>query len=100
MCWQSVETEGVYTDISKGKRWIIVHAGNEKGFVPNALSFSGMNKQEDYHSELNKINFTKWVTEKLIPNIAEPSIIVMDNAPYHSVIKNKASSSANKVDER
>lgn len=99
-CWQSIETEGLTTDISKGKRWIIVHAGNEKGFVPNALLlFSGVNKQEDYHSEMNCHNFTKWVTEKLMPNITEPSIIVMDNAPYHSVIKNKAPTSANKVHE-
>lgn len=37
--------------------------------------------------------------EKLIHNLTEPSIIVMDNAPYHSVVKNKAPTSANKVDE-
>ncbi|KAL0868225.1 hypothetical protein ABMA27_007760 [Loxostege sticticalis] len=96
-CWQSIETAGILTDISKGKRWILIHAGSEKGFVPNALVvFSGVNKQEDYHSEMNQKNFTKWVTEKLIPNITEPSIIVMDNAPYHSVIKNKAPTSANR----
>ncbi|CAG4940862.1 unnamed protein product [Colias eurytheme] len=99
-CWQSINTEGVTTEISKGKRWILVHAGSEKGFVPNALLiFSGLNKQEDYHSEMNRANFRKWVTEKLIPNIREPSIIVMDNAPYHSVVKNKCPTSANKVDE-
>lgn len=78
-CWQSLETQGFTTDISKGKRWIIVHAGTAKGFVPNALLiFSGVNKQ-DYHSEMNQHNFTKWVKEKLIPNVTEPSIIVMDN---------------------
>ncbi|CAG9134081.1 unnamed protein product [Plutella xylostella] len=99
-CWQSIDTHGVITDISKGKRWIIVHAGNEKGFVPNALLiFSGTNKQEDYHSEMNRHNFTKWITEKLIPNLKEPTIIVMDNAPYHSVVKNKAPTSASKVAE-
>ncbi|KAL0879226.1 hypothetical protein ABMA27_003009 [Loxostege sticticalis] len=99
-CWQSIETAGILTDISKGKRWILIHAGSEKGFVPNALVvFSGVNKQEDYHSEMNQKNFTKWVTEKLIPNITEPSIIVMDNAPYHSVIKNKTPTSANRVSE-
>ncbi|CAG4954644.1 unnamed protein product [Colias eurytheme] len=48
---------------------------------------------------MNRANFRKWVTEKLIPNIREPSIIVMDNAPYHSVVKNKCPTSANKVDE-
>lgn len=89
-CWQAINTPGVRLDVSKGKRWIIVHAGSEKGFVPNALLiFTGKNKQEDYHSEMNAQNFTKWVTEKLLPNITEPSIIVMDNAPYHSIITNK-----------
>lgn len=97
-CWQSIEVSGVRHNISKGKRYIIVHAGSEKGFVPNALLiFSGTNKNEDYHSEMNRANFTKWVTEKLIPNLTEPSIIVMDNAPYHSVVINKAPTSATKV---
>nr|XP_049694765.1 uncharacterized protein LOC126054218 isoform X1 [Helicoverpa armigera] len=99
-CWQSVDVSGVKHNISKGKRYIIVHAGSEKGFVPNALLiFSGTNKNDDYHSEMNKYNFTKWVTEKLIPNLREPSIIVMDNAPYHSVVLNKAPTSGSKVAE-
>lgn len=99
-CWQSVDIKGVKQNIAKGKRYIIVHAGSEKGFVPNALLiFSGTNKNEDYHSEMNKTNFTKWVTEKLIPNVTEPSIIVMDNAPYHSVVVNKTPTSATKVAE-
>lgn len=99
-CWQSVNISGVKQNIAKGKRYIIVHAGSEKGFVPNALLiFTGTNKNEDYHSEMNKTNFTKWVTEKLIPNLTESSIIVMDNAPYHSVILNKAPTSATRVAE-
>lgn len=97
-CWQSIDVTGVKLNITKGKRYIIIHAGSEKGFVPNTLLiFSGTNKNEDYHSEMNKINFTKWVTEKLIPNLHEASIIVMDNAPYHSVVLNKAPTSATKV---
>lgn len=99
-CWQSIDSIGVTEDISKGKRWILIHAGTENGFVPNALlMFSGTNKQEDYHSEMNQQNFTKWVNEKLIPNLKEPAIIVMDNAPYHSVVKNKAPTSASRVAE-
>ncbi|KAJ2951347.1 hypothetical protein O0L34_g13476 [Tuta absoluta] len=97
-CWQSIDTEGVIHDISKGKRWILINAGSENGFVPNSLLiFSGQNKQEDYHSEMNKTNFTKWVIEKLIPNLTYPSLIVMDNAPYHSVVKNKAPTSSSNV---
>ncbi|XP_026738814.1 uncharacterized protein LOC113501772 isoform X2 [Trichoplusia ni] len=99
-CWQSIDIHGIKENVSKGKRYIIIHAGSENGFVPNALLiFSGKNKNEDYHSEMNKNNFTKWVTEKLIPNVPKPSIIVMDNAPYHSVVRNKAPTSASKVSE-
>lgn len=99
-CWQSIKVKGIKHDISKGKRWIIVHAGTANGFVPNALLiFSGTNKMEDYHSEMNSHNFTKWVTEKLIPNLNEASIIVMDNAPYHGVVQNKAPTSASRVEE-
>lgn len=47
----------------------------------------------------NKNNFTKWVTEKLIPNLSKPSIIVMDNALYHSVVYNKAPISVSEVDD-
>lgn len=99
-CWQSINTSGVSQNVSKGKRYIIVHAGSEKGFIPNALLiFSGRNKNEDYHSEMNATNFTKWVTEKLIPNLPDACIVVMDNAPYHSVVQNKSPTSNNRVGE-
>lgn len=45
-------------------RYIIIHVGSENGFVPNA--------------EMNKSNFTKWVTKKLILNLPKSSTIVMD----------------------
>lgn len=97
-CWQSIDVSGVKHNVSKGKRYIIVHAGSEKGFLPNALlMFTGTNKNADYHSEMNKTNFKKWVEEKLIPNLPPASIVVMDNAPYHSVVLNKAPTSATKV---
>lgn len=97
-CWQSINITGVREKVSKGKRYIIVHAGSSKGFVPNALLiFSGKNKNEDYHSEMNNRNFKKWVEEKLIPNLPNSSIVVMDNAPYHSVAINKAPTSTTKL---
>ncbi|XP_077516593.1 uncharacterized protein LOC144127212 [Amblyomma americanum] len=34
--------------------------------------------------------FEKWFTDKLLPNIPANSIVVMDNAPYHSVALEKA----------
>lgn len=76
--------------ISAGKRHIIVHAGSEKGFVANALLvFSTKSKMADYHDDMNKNNFLKWLKEKLIPNLKEPSVIIMDNASYHVTQINK-----------
>jgi transposase len=37
----------------------------------------------DYHGQMNSDNFGKLVNGKVIPNLATPSVIVMDNAPYH-----------------
>lgn len=43
----------------------------------------------DYHGQMNRENFLKWLEEKLLPNIPQESVIVFDNAPYHSVQENK-----------
>ena len=74
---------------SKGERLIICHAGSgEKGFVPNAeLVFRSKSKDNrDYHSEMDGHNFKKWVQEKLLPNVEEKSLFVLDNASYHNVV--------------
>ncbi|GBO98778.1 hypothetical protein EVAR_256_1 [Eumeta japonica] len=89
-CWQSETEKGVFTSDSKGPRWIIVHAGSDKGFVPNAqLIFKSQSKSGDYHDDMNRDNFMKWLQQKLTPNLPPQSIVVMDNAPYHSVVVNK-----------
>jgi len=73
--------------IGKGKRLILVHAGNALGFIPGAeLIFeSKTSKNDDYHDDMNRNVFMKWFTEKLLPNIEPNSIIVIDNAPYHTM---------------
>lgn len=89
-CWQGEGVEGVLEPVSKGQRYIIVHAGGDTGFVENALLvFKSNTKSGDYHDEMNSTNFKKWIIEKLVPNLKEPSIIVMDNAPYHRICMNK-----------
>lgn len=78
-----------------GKRYIILHAGSSNGFVNNAsLVFASKTKTGDYHGEMNGDLFFKWVKEKLVCNLEEPSLIVMDNAPYHSVLMEKEPSSS------
>ncbi|KAH9640050.1 hypothetical protein HF086_017611 [Spodoptera exigua] len=66
-------------------RWIVVHGGGENGFVNGAeLIYKCKSNSGDYHHEMNTANFKKWILEKLIPNLPLNSIVVLDNAPYHS----------------
>ena len=54
-------------------------------------------KTGDYHHEMNAVNYVKWLTEKLIPNLPPKSVLVIDNSPYHDVQLNKIpTSSSNK----
>ncbi|XP_021204146.2 uncharacterized protein LOC114252098 [Bombyx mandarina] len=90
-CWQKGDEDGVLTSDSPGTRWIIVNAGGEMGFVSNAqLIFKSQSKSGDYHDDINRTNFMKCLSEKLIPNLPPNSLVVMDNAPYHTVQVNKA----------
>lgn len=49
------------------------------------LVYKGGSASGDYHGQMNQVNFEKWVDEKLIPYLPPKSVVVMDNAPYHSV---------------
>lgn len=94
---KSKKPSGPEVPSSKGARFIIVHAGTKNGFVSGAsLLFQANKKIGDYHDEMNSENFTKWFKNQLLPNIEPNSIIVMDNAPYHSVEINKAPNSNTK----
>ncbi|CAK1595689.1 unnamed protein product [Parnassius mnemosyne] len=89
---------GLNTKTGKGGRLIVCHAGCAKyGFIPEARwVFRAVN--EDYHSEMNDEGFTDWFT-KLLQSLEDPSVIIMDNAPYHSQPINRAPTSANKKNE-
>ncbi|KAL0830174.1 hypothetical protein ABMA28_003631 [Loxostege sticticalis] len=67
--------------MGKGSRLIICHAG------------SAVKK---HHEEMNAAVFKDWFTTQLLPSLPEPSIIIMDNAPYHSVQVDKAPASNEK----
>ncbi|CAF4940522.1 unnamed protein product [Pieris macdunnoughi] len=89
-CWQNSSDSSVRINHSPGQRWIVVHAGNENGFIQGAeLLYKCKSTTGDYHDEMDASNFTKWIKEKLIPNLPPNGIIVMDNAPYHSKQANK-----------
>lgn len=83
--WTDESTQGLKKPISKGQRVVIVHAGSENGFVPNALLvFKAGTKSGDYHDNMNFINYEKWLRNQLIPNLPPNSVIVVDNASYHN----------------
>lgn len=74
-------------------RYIVLHAGNKDGFIPGAeLVFSSKSKG-DYHGEMNQNNFLLWFENQLLKNLKEPSVIVMDNASYHSTVVDKTPTS-------
>lgn len=71
----------------KGERLIIINAITKDGWVPGAkLTFKSTKKTGDYHGQMNQELFTKWFKDKLLPNIPEGSLIIMDNASYHNIL--------------
>lgn len=77
---------GLKAPSGKGGRLIMLHVGNENGFVEGALDlFQSKTKKADYHEEMDGNHFEQWFKTKLLPNIQPNSTIIMDNAPYHSV---------------
>ncbi|XP_050294741.1 uncharacterized protein LOC126734938 isoform X1 [Anthonomus grandis grandis] len=90
--WQDESVKSVKRKkgCGQGKRFIILHAGSSTEFVSGAsLIFSSKSKSMDYHDNMNCEMFEKWLKEQLIPNLQEPSLIVLDNESYHSRILNK-----------
>ncbi|WP_338031110.1 transposase [Desulfonema limicola] len=49
------------------------------------LVFQANRRTGDYHGSMEEENFTRWLTTQLLPNIADNSVIIMDNAPYHNM---------------
>ena len=71
----------------RGQWLIIVNAIERSGPIPNALLIFRSKSTitpDDYHKDMDAHNFEKWFQEQLLPNLKSGSVIVMDNAPYHS----------------
>ncbi|XP_050064347.1 uncharacterized protein LOC126553236 [Aphis gossypii] len=76
---------GAVNPTGKGKRLIVCHIGSEDGFVSDSLlCFESKKNTNDYHDEMNGDSFRDWL-EGVLPRLKDNAVIVMDNAPYHSV---------------
>lgn len=81
-------TTGLKNPSGKGQRLIVTDAGGQDGFVPNArLIFTAKKGDGDYHKEMNSTTYETWFRDQLIPNLQPNSVIVLDNASYHSAKK-------------
>uniref|UniRef100_A0A0A9WFW1 Tc1-like transposase DDE domain-containing protein n=1 Tax=Lygus hesperus TaxID=30085 RepID=A0A0A9WFW1_LYGHE len=95
-CWQGpTPAKGHKVEnIVDSNSVIMVNIGSEKGYLPNAqyvfrTEFSTGDKHGQTIKEWNHDNFCKWIEEKVIPNLPESSVIVMDDAPYHKKLINR-----------
>ncbi|XP_026819046.1 uncharacterized protein LOC113557684 [Rhopalosiphum maidis] len=80
-------TTGSKNPTGRGKRLIVVHIGSTEGFVAGCLlCFESKKNTSDYHDEINGDTFFEWFCS-VLPLLKDDSVIVMDNAPYHSVKK-------------
>ncbi len=73
----------------KGQRVVITGAINKYGFIKDSYEFWIANTKTDYHNNFTKIIFEKYFTTKLLPNLIMPSVIILDNAPYHKIYENE-----------
>ena len=76
---------GMRKPTGKGDRLIILHAGSEDGWIKGAeLVFVSKKATGDYHDAMNSELYEEWFQHQLLPNIQRNSLIVIDNASYHS----------------
>jgi transposase len=68
--------------VGKGTRYSIIHAGSENGFIPGAEHII-------INSAFNSLKFEDWLKNKLLPNFAPNSVVILDNATTHSKQYNK-----------
>jgi len=77
----------VHKPTGKGERLLIINARTKAGGVPGAqLVCKSTRKTGDYHGQMNNGLCTKWLTEKLLPNLPQNARSSMDNAPYHTTV--------------
>ncbi|XP_034183697.1 uncharacterized protein LOC117605942 [Osmia lignaria lignaria] len=70
---------------NKGERLTIGHVGSSDGFVPGALlCLEAKKNSADYYNEINGDIFFNWF-RSVLPMLRDGAVIVIDNAPCHSM---------------
>lgn len=87
--WQNEhDTEGLKVPTGKGGKLIVCHAGCARYCFIQWSKFvfrSNTDNIADYHSQMNAEIFKNGFIQ-LLNNLEEPSVLVMDNASYHSTL--------------
>ena len=69
----------------EGERFVVIAGGTAAGFIEGSyLCYVAKSSHGDYHGEMNSDLFQRWLTTHLLPSLPEPSVLVLDNAPYHT----------------
>lgn len=98
--WTDGSVKGTLNSpLGKGKRLIVCHAGSAEGWINAPPLIFHSKKTNDYHEEMNSEIFESWFFNVLAPAISPGSTIIMDNAPYHSRVKDKAPTSSSRKGE-
>ena len=80
-----IKVDLTFHQVLKGTCLIVCALGGKKGFVEKTnLRFVGNSKSKDYHREINSAHFKEWLTQKMLPNIGDKTVIVTNNAPCRS----------------
>ncbi|XP_042150266.1 uncharacterized protein LOC121838232 [Ixodes scapularis] len=80
---QSPEMQDLLPGRDLGEGVIVTHAGSDTGFVSGCLDVFRGKKKGDYHDEMDSNRLEAWFLH-LLDHIEPKSVIVIDNAPYHS----------------
>lgn len=89
------------THLKRGRKYIVCHAGSAKsGFIDNAEWIFRTKKTYGKNNTtlLTAKAFKEWFL-KLLQGLEEPTIIIMDNAFYHSKRKNSGPKSSSSKEE-
>ena len=79
--------KGLNVPCGGGARIIVNDIGSENGFLGGCREvFIGKKNTDDYHNEINGDHFEAWWKEKVLPSLPPRSVVVIDNAKYHSRI--------------